>query len=283
MQVHNAFGALDHARLAELLDDDYGGADAATDPVEYLEVMIAESVPDAAERAELLELLNAQREHLVRIPGAVENHAALFSAALRYAQRQPPAFQRAYLKNYLADCAQAYEGANAQSCTKGVWERLVFALGQAVSLDGAQDDAAAGVSPEQRAEYSALAAALFPEEQLTRPQLLERVRGLVSRCFNNEDMAARLEAVSGDDAHAQRRALVRECVLGRVREVTFAGVSAEDLDQAVDEELRAVDDVIVGGGGRLLGRRRRQTRKRSVTRLQLLPKNVGHTRRRRRQ
>ena len=285
-QVHNAFDALDHNRLAQLLDD--GGSasssSSSTDPAEYLDAMIAESVPDSAERAELITMLNRQRVHLAYVTDRVTEHAALFFAALRYVRRQPPAFQRAYLKNFLADCTQAYDHDDefaAQSCTNGVWERLVFALGQAATLDGAQDDAAAGVSPEQRAEYSALAAMLFPEERLKRPQLIERVRGLVNRCVNH-DMVARLEAAAGDAA--AQRAMVRECVLDRVRAVTFAGVSAEDLDEVVNDELRVVDDIIVsGGGGRRQKRKRRQTRRRAAAHRRLLSKMaVGRTRRRRR-
>lgn len=263
MQVHDAFASLDRNRIAELLnadgEDDDEHEDGADIYVDALERMIQASATSSEEALEMRAKLDRLREVLTSpIPGALADNTDLLRAALRYASRQPSVFQRAYLKNFLQECTQAYDVAAApppgedtderremreqlaMSCPKGVWERLVFALGQAATLDGAVGDEAADVSPERRAEYSALASAIFPE-RMTRSQLALNIRGLVSRCFSDEDSASARQAASGEDA---KRAVMRECVLGKIRAIeAFASVDAALLERVLTEELSAVNDI----------------------------------------
>lgn len=197
-----------------------------------------------------------------------EQHGtALFLAAVDYLAEQPEKFQDLYFDNFIRDCLTAYNGNSTAegrlSCTKGVWERAVTALGQAGGL--AAQDASIQKDPSVAAEWAVLAKDLHPPS-------VETQRHWLSRCITDgagdQNFADDLRRMP---RRARETALVacvhrnlglpppvpededRRGVHASIRNMVKEFAPHMDVEEGVDDE-----EVDTGGGGAATKKRRRR-------------------------
>lgn len=145
-EIHNLFGMLNLNRIRDFLDD-FNKHHAEVNPNTVSEedgeephlfkpllAFIDNSntfLPSEKEQYKT----NLQTRVLPRVYGYGDfaNFASIFNSVMKFVCRQNDSFIEEYIRIYSKDCLFAYSGANTDSCTKGMIERIITTLNEVAS------------------------------------------------------------------------------------------------------------------------------------------------------
>ena len=240
--VHNKFDEIDMTKLIELVNNgklkiypkNFG---------EYVKNELQTMIDnyDKSDKQQLQTMFNRLSTKMSDITYS-NNDINICYTVIDFVKRQEKSYQDNYIKLYLTECFNAYDGSGDNtSCVRGIKERLVFSLGQAgFDIDNPL--------------YANISELLFPISN-------SQIYTFLSNCI--KDNQTRLDEIGeGNDKINEKKELVKQCVIEKIKS-SSPNVNVTSLETNINKALNDAQDML---GGKRKTRKTRKNRKSRKTR-----------------
>ena len=233
--VHNRFNEIDMNKLIELINN----GKITTYPENFIafiknELQTMIDNYDESDKPQLQTMFNGL-QNKIRDMTFNKEDMNLYYTIINFVKRQDKKYQDNYIKVFLNECSNAYEGSGDNtSCVRGIKERIVFALGQAgFDIDNPL--------------YANISELLFP---LSNAQIYT----FLNNCIKENQ--SRLEEMG--KSINEKKALIKQCMIEKLR-ASSPNINVSALETKLNKALNEAQDML--GGKRKTRRTKRIYRK----------------------